>query len=136
MLQILIVDDDPLQNKITQKIISNSGIEANVVSYTNPMKALRDIVEACATKCYVPDVILLDLQMPNLTGWQFMDNLSQVHNFNKLKTKVYIVSSSVPIPSSDNIIKYPFLSYLFPKPFSIPLCQFIVSENNLSKYIS
>jgi CheY-like chemotaxis protein len=132
MFQILIIDDDPLQNKITQKIISNSGIEANIVSYTNPIKALKDIVEACTTKCYVPDVILLDLQMPNLTGWQFMENLSHVRNFNEIKTKVYIVSSSVRIPSSNKIVKYPFLSYLFPKPFSNSLCQFIVSENNLN----
>ena len=83
-LKIMLVDDQKMANFINKKLIEITDFAHNIVDYTLPDSALLDIENE------KPDLIFLDLNMPIIDGWKFLDSLQQ----NKNSTRVVIVTSS------------------------------------------
>ena len=83
-LKIMLVDDQKMANFINKKLIEITDFAHNIVDYTLPDAALLDIENE------KPDLIFLDLNMPIIDGWKFLDSLQQ----NKNSTRVVIVTSS------------------------------------------
>lgn len=83
-LKVMLVDDQKMANFINKKLIEVTDFAHNIVAYTLPDAALLDI------ETQKPDLIFLDLNMPIIDGWKFLDNLQQNKNF----TQVVIVTSS------------------------------------------
>lgn len=71
--RILLVDDQDLNLRLLQSILRKAGYE-NIMSSADP----RDVVQICAA--FRPDLILLDLMMPYLDGFQVMEQLAPVPN--------------------------------------------------------
>lgn len=84
MKKIVLVDDMDIFNFIMKKLITNIDPIYQVHDFTSGQKALDRLKELD------PNVIFLDLHMPEIDGWKFLDYL-QAHN---LPYKVYILSSS------------------------------------------
>lgn len=84
MKKILLVDDMEINNFITSNFILNINPAHYVYDFTDPVKAF-DEVETIA-----PDVIFLDLNMPELDGWGFLDKMRE----QMIMRKVYIFTSS------------------------------------------
>lgn len=87
--QILIIDDDPIINFIHSKIINKKFTEVPLISFENAQIALQSIKENPAIKY----TIFLDLNMPKLDGWGFLDAISLKDQ--ELNYQVHIVTSSV-----------------------------------------
>ena len=68
MKKIMIVDDVEISNFIMKKMISKVSSGNEVFDYTLPEKALADIEKNN------PDIIFLDLNMPDIDGWEFPDD--------------------------------------------------------------
>ncbi|MFD2827976.1 response regulator [Leeuwenhoekiella polynyae] len=83
-LKVMLVDDQKMANFINKKLIEVTDFAHNILAYTLPDAALLDI------ETQKPDLIFLDLNMPIIDGWKFLDNLQQNKNF----TQVVIVTSS------------------------------------------
>lgn len=81
---IFLVDDQKIANFITKKVIETSRIECDILAFEEPAKAL----EALQKKC--PEYIFLDLNMPVIDGWQFLEKIK-----GKINSKVIILTSSV-----------------------------------------
>ncbi|WP_449439379.1 response regulator [Pedobacter steynii] len=93
----MLIDDDLMTIKVHQALIRSQYKEKQVVFFNNPDNALDYI------RHNKPDLILLDLNMPNVDGLQFLKVLED----NKIAIDVFIVSSSVD--PSDKIIATSFL---------------------------
>lgn len=90
--QICLIDDDPIFTKMLQRLITLHDFSSDFISFNNGKKAMDFYLEAQAE---APDMILLDLNMPVMDGWQFLDALT-AKNIHKLsKTPIYVVTSSV-----------------------------------------
>lgn len=83
-LKIMLVDDQKMANFINKKLIEVTDFAHNIVDYTLPDAALQDV------ESEKPDLIFLDLNMPIIDGWKFLDSLQK----SKISTKVVIVTSS------------------------------------------
>jgi len=81
---IFLVDDQKITNFINKKLIENSKIKGEVFDFINPLTALKKI------SLHKPSHILLDLNMPQIDGWQFLEAMKK----SKLSSKVIIVTSS------------------------------------------
>jgi CheY-like chemotaxis protein len=90
---IVIVDDDPVNNMICSKIIDLVLANAYIQTFTNPEIGLKYIQGIAAEKDAPRTILFLDINMPEMTGWQFMDQFNQIAN--KKAVEVYILSSSV-----------------------------------------
>lgn len=62
----MLVDDAEISNFIMKKLIIKAGIDASIYDYTNPRLALE------ALDTVVPDLIFLDINMPDIDGWNFL----------------------------------------------------------------
>ena len=80
----MIVDDVEISNFIMKKMISKVSSGNEVFDYTLPEKALADIEKNN------PDIIFLDLNMPDIDGWEFLKRMQE----NKLPNAVYVLTSS------------------------------------------
>ena len=83
-LKILLVDDQEISNFINKKIIGLSEVDCDVYAFTDPVEAFSQLNEL------QPDIILLDLQMPVLNGWQFLYKMVE----HSLQYPVAIITSS------------------------------------------
>jgi CheY-like chemotaxis protein len=81
---ILLIDDDEDDNFFHQFVIRKMGITEEVKVAESGMEAL-DLLSKSAM---VPDLIFLDLNMPRMTGWEFLE---QYNNFNKTQEKPVII---------------------------------------------
>lgn len=92
-----IIDDDDMYVNLITRIIDVKKLSKNLLIFDNGKKALDHFVNALKTleKRGIPQLILLDLNMPVMDGWQFLDALGK-HKFENLNdTTIYIVSSSI-----------------------------------------
>jgi len=81
---IVLVDDNDIYNFIMMKLIKNVNADHTVHTFTYPEEALESLAEIN------PDIIFLDLNMPILDGWEFLQGMEE----RNLNYKTYILSSS------------------------------------------
>ncbi len=95
MRRICIIDDDEMYQYIITRQIVKLCPEAKVISYRHGTEAI-EALKALATGDFLPwDVILLDINMPVMDGWQFLGILeAMVSEIGKM-VDIYVVSTSV-----------------------------------------
>ncbi|MEH6408420.1 MAG: response regulator, partial [Leeuwenhoekiella sp.] len=82
--KIFLVDDQRITNFINKKLIEVTGVCKHVYTYIDPKEALNEL------DTQSPNLILLDLNMPEIDGWLFLEKM-EGHETN---AKVIIVTSS------------------------------------------
>ncbi|RAU82887.1 response regulator [Pontibacter arcticus] len=82
--KIVLVDDMEISNFITSSIAKTIDPSLSVYEFTDAEVALNEITDIN------PDVVLLDLNMPGMDGWEFLDEMSA----RNLNFKVFILTSS------------------------------------------
>ncbi len=117
-----IVDDDPIFVMVIKKMIEITQFSDEVVVYGNGSEALDALHHASATD--LPDVILLDLNMPIANGWDFLDNFSQGTLAGKIP--VYIVTSSIDPRDRERAASYAVVRDFLVKPIRMPQLRAIL----------
>jgi CheY-like chemotaxis protein len=95
MSKILIIDDDPIHQRIAQIMIARHHLFDEFISYTKAEPALTFLKENVKNADALPDVILLDLNMPAMDGWDFLESFEKFQQDLIKAIKVFIVTSSV-----------------------------------------
>lgn len=93
--KILIIDDDHINNFLFSRIIKLSGVSEDVETEKNASSALDALINNIATKQKLPDIIFLDINMPVMDGWQFLEKYKELPKRIKERIKLYMLSSSV-----------------------------------------
>ena len=90
---VLLVDDDPISNFINKKIVKSLMTVDNLHEAKNGMEALDYIENYIETKkdC-LPEIILLDINMPIINGYEFLEVLKA--NYPHLTSKIVVLTSS------------------------------------------
>ncbi|MDB5273487.1 MAG: response regulator receiver protein [Chitinophagaceae bacterium] len=71
--EIMIVDDDDISNFITQKCLENSGTVERITVYQDSPVAINELIEKRKKNTELPEYILLDINMPYIDGFDFLD---------------------------------------------------------------
>jgi len=125
--KLLLVDDDSAFNFLNRIILNANGIDCQIDECLDG-KAALDVTEASA-KC--PDVILLDINMPVMDGFEFLDEFEK-HNKCRRHTKVFILTSSNQEEDRRKAFSYPCVKGYFDKPFAERHIKEIISVLNAS----
>jgi len=71
-----VVDDDDILNYVTKELIGKFDAECEVTTFTNPQKAFESLLLLYTTqKENLPDVVLLDINMPLINGFDFLEKM-------------------------------------------------------------
>ena len=112
----MLVDDISISNIIMEKIIKMVTSDVEIFNYTNPEVAYNDLPEI------KPNLIFLDLNMPLMDGWQFLE---QMKNDN-YKNKVVVLTSSISIVDKQGALSFPNV---------IDFCEKPVNKSRISFYL-
>lgn len=116
--KVLVVDDDPIHQRIAQIMIDRHHIFDVCTCYSDGQLAINYLREHTGDPNSLPDVILLDLNMPNLDGWGFLEQFLTLDDQIEKDIKIYIVSSSVDEKDIIRSKVFPFVSGFISKPLS------------------
>ena len=94
----IVVDDDSFNNMLCQLVITNRRTNvwgATYESFTMPEEALQHIKKNYAHPEAKLSVLLLDINMPEINGWEFLEYFNEFDKQIKESFRIYILSSSV-----------------------------------------
>lgn len=109
---ICIVDDDELFLLVSKAIMQDENFAEQIHNFEDGRVALDYLKSIDST--VLPEVLLLDINMPMMDGWEFMEALEKLKI--KDKMKIYITSSSINPLDLEKAEKHPFISGFISKP--------------------
>ena len=99
--RIFLIDDDQVYQYLTKKVMEDSHIVKHIDVFSNGLQAIKHLESRIDEPSSLPEVIFLDLSMPVMDGWEFLDEFKRIANNIKKTIVIYIVSSSIS-PSDIN----------------------------------
>ena len=121
---VLLIDDNEIDNFVSQKIIEKSGFAEKVISVTSAMKALDYLNNIHTPHNGLPDIIFLDIGMPEMDGFEFLKEYSKLNKILINNCKVVILSSSIDIDDFNRAKE----NKLVRKFINKPLCEKSIKE--------
>jgi CheY-like chemotaxis protein len=118
----MIIDDDTINNMVCQLVIKNSVPDSTTMCFVNPIEALEYLKDINHSK---PEIILLDINMPEMDGWEFLEKYESV----ELKTKIVILSSSTNENDKYRAEKHPLVINYVSKPLTIEKMMKVVRRS-------
>lgn len=105
-IRIMVVDDDVFLLNVTKVFISKNFPHARIFTFSNPEMALKDY------KSVNPDLIILDLYMPQMSGFDFLEKLKLI----PVKVNVIVHSSTSNKDEINKAVSYSAVKAFLPKP--------------------
>ncbi|MDT7827985.1 response regulator [Pricia sp. S334] len=128
---VLIVDDDPIVNLVHQKVLGKVGIANEIRSFTDPREALPYLYTELA-RCGRSILVLLDINMPEMSGFEFLDSAS-MYQQNGNVLHVLVVSSSIAKGDMEKGLCNDLVGGYIQKPLTGPqVLDFVKKRSSLS----
>jgi CheY-like chemotaxis protein len=118
---VMLIDDNEIDNLINQKMIEAASIAGNIYTHTGAKSAiefLRNMEKLEVADKVLPDVIFLDIDMPLMDGFQFLDEFEKLTNVAKKKCKIVMLTSSINPQDFNRSKKYENVRLYLNKPLS------------------
>ena len=119
-INILLVDDDEINNFISVKLIKKALDTSQIKACLNGKIAIDELVKMHEEGAETfPDYILLDINMPVMNGWEFLDEYKRLNLDRDSNSKIFIISSSVFSNDINKAKSYPLVKDFISKPLNI-----------------
>ncbi len=92
---VALVDDDYIFQLTASRLLKAANASANVLQFSNGEEALRYLNEHAQEENKLPDIILLDINMPHVDGWMFLNDYAHLKGKLLKEIKIFMVSSSI-----------------------------------------
>lgn len=100
--KIMVIDDNEIDTYITNTLIKKNYLAKEILQYNNGLKAISYLEKYKNDEQQLPELILLDIYMPRMDGFEFLYFFSKIESEVIKKCKICIVSSSI---DDNDIIK-------------------------------
>lgn len=92
---ILLIDDDPHDNFFHQKVIEEADVSLDVQVAKNGLEAIK-FLQSCTDQGFGrPDLIFLDINMPKMNGWEFIEAYEQLEKEQQAKIVIVMLTTSL-----------------------------------------
>lgn len=122
--KILLVDDDQLNNLINTRIITKFS-DYTVDSFTSGREGLK-YLEACEPELF-PEIIFLDINMPVMDGWEFLEEFQKYPENVTQNTAVIMLTSSIDINDIEKAKHYRSVREFMSKPLTLESLRLVTS---------
>lgn len=114
----LLVDDSYIDNLISKKILESSRYAENIIVIESPTRAIDFIRESVRSQQNIPDVLFLDIRMPGMNGFDFLEEFNMIEGIKDYNLKIYILSSSLDPTDFKKIQQNRLISKFIGKPLT------------------
>lgn len=126
---ILLVDDDHATNLINRMVIQKADVTDKVTIKLNGKEAIDYLSDnEQAENLAPPDLIFLDINMPVMDGWTFLENYKGLREDQKSKIVLVMLTTSLNPDDRSRAESEPIISGFRTKPLSIEMVQDIVTH--------
>jgi CheY-like chemotaxis protein len=116
MKKLVIIDDDPIDHFVMKHALRGNNY-FDTTTYTVYGSLILDYIEENQSQPEkLPDVIIVDLNMPVFSGWDFLERFQEMSPGIQKNIKVHVLSSSIRPSDKENAEKYPFVRSFMSKP--------------------
>lgn len=122
--KIYIIDDDPIYKLVTNKLIKKTNLFSETRDFSNGSEALNYFESTTD----FPDILLLDLEMPEMDGWEFLEEFCQLKKRMENNGIIYIASSSIALEDKIKAQKYKCVRDFLSKPINLDKLKKIAGQ--------
>ena len=114
---VCIIDDDSIFVYIVKRLMDERNFCDSIIEFENGKEGIEGVLEL-NTKNKLPNIIFLDLSMPIMSGWEFLDAFAEAKISNKETIKIIVMSSSINPNEIEMIKAYPMVTDYIVKPIT------------------
>jgi CheY-like chemotaxis protein len=109
-----LIDDDQIGNYLTESLLRLEGFSDSIRTFESAESALKALQQPGLRE--VPKVIFLDLNMPVMNGWQFLDALAPYADELRSRCRIFVLTSSLALADMEKARTYDLVTGLIHKP--------------------
>lgn len=126
---LCIIDDEPIDQFILHTLVKKINSQIKILSYLNPTQAFESLTQLLVSDD-MPDIILLDINMPEMNGWQFLSEFVKIKPQIGEKIAIYILSSSTSLEDKDKAKNHKDISGYLSKPIEVSTLKEIMGGSS------
>lgn len=122
-----IIDDDPMTSFYIKRLAELGELAGIISIYNKAQGAVDYLLHHKKSPEHLPDIILLDIYMPELDGWGFLEEFQKIAGQLSKRIEVYIISSSYHHKDVSRAKRIPEVKDYLQKPVTLEVLREIVS---------
>ena len=126
-----IIDDDEIFVIVAKKIMKVGGFTDEVLNFKNGKEAITYFRENASNKAAIPELVFLDLNMPLMDGWEFLDQLEKLELTQEVK--IFIFTSSIDPKDQKRSEGYQMVESFVEKPLTMQKLKTITDSLELTE---
>lgn len=123
---ILLIDDNPDDNFFHARVIKKSSLCEQVISRNSAMEALQSL--ASAEESINPDLIFLDINMPRVNGWEFLEEYSKLDRNAENSAIIVMLTTSENPDDKLKAMTFPAVAEFRTKPLTKEMLEELVDK--------
>ena len=128
---VALIDDDHTFHVMTKIAVRETGRALKFIPFFDGREALQFLYDPSKNKGELPDIILLDLNMPEYDGWAFLDEFELIRDtLLKKNIAIYVVSSSIDQQDIERAKKHFTVADFVTKPLTIDMLNSLLSVSH------
>jgi CheY-like chemotaxis protein len=124
---IMCIDDDPITLMLFKKVVQKASFAKEITNATNGEEAIL-LINNIKNQETKPQLIFLDLNMPVMGGWEFLDLFNASNYFTLNNTKVIILTSTIDPEDIKKSKSYPNVIEFLSKPITVEMLDYLKSK--------
>lgn len=113
---VAVVDDESLQYLTLKYMIGGLKIKVNLLHFADGKEALEYLERYNNDPEFLPDYVFLDLNMPRINGWEFLETFAGISSLLVKNISVYVISSSIDERDRERADEHPNVKAYLVKP--------------------
>jgi CheY-like chemotaxis protein len=109
---VLVVDDDEGWCFLSKKILERAGVGKKIITANNGQEAIKKLQHILVSGENMPELIFLDIKMPVMDGFEFLEEVTQSAELNLSQTKIFMCTSSILSKDKERAYNYPISGFI------------------------
>ena len=125
MLELIMsIDDDPITSMLFKKVVQKTSFAKKIINAANGEEAIT-IINKITNDDTKPQLLFLDLNMPIIGGWEFLDLFNNSNYYKSNNTKIIILTSTIDPDDIKKSKLYPNVIDFLSKPITVEMLNYL-----------